>query len=227
MHSSTCWPGWTSSEGPWWRPPAWRRRCWAGGRWTTWRTRRSLGGSANISCRQGLVWRLLPQWLSSFQFLLYDWANVEILSSLSFCRKRGIISAIIKSTTSKVLLFVGYNSWPTIDLINSCSFSSNIKLLQTQEIQWRRKRIYHEIISSRLWQVSSAWRLRWKRLCSTWKRAVPEARLLFLFIVFAFVFIWSLVMNLSQGLIYIINYHAYVVSYNVMKPCQMDVMQQY
>ena len=31
---------------------------------------------------------------------------------------------------------------------------------------------------------------------------MPEARLLFLFIVFAFVFIWSLVMNWSLGLIY-------------------------
>ena len=106
-------------------------------------------------------------------------------------------------------------------------FARGLDYWRHKKFKWRRKRIYHEIISSRLWQVSSAWRLRWKRLCSTWKRAAPEARLLFLFIVFAFVFIWSLVMNLSQGLIYIINYHAYVVSYNVMKPCQMDVMQQY
>ena len=64
---------------------------------------------------------------------------MEILSSLSFCRKRGIISAIIKSTTSKVLLLIGYNSSLRIDLINSCSSSSNIKLLKTQEIQMQEK----------------------------------------------------------------------------------------
>ena len=48
-----------TSERPRWPTPAWRRRCWAGGRWTTWRTRPSLGGSASTSSRWLFVFVLL------------------------------------------------------------------------------------------------------------------------------------------------------------------------